>query len=295
MSRFQSFRFTVAVVVILAAALPALARSRIVIAAGMQGGNYFRIGERLKTELILRKETLPVLEATEGSLENIMRLRDASSPVNVSLVQADALRFYLNENDDFREEFFVLGDMGKECVLLIASQAGEVQSAADLKQRPAGTLSVGGPGSGAAVTYKAMTSLAPEFSATQPVYEPIMEALLQLKTGSEFTRLRGVMLVQRPSRESRPIQVVLDNRDIYRFVAITTDDVPNLSLPDGTPVYSFEKVQVGGKSRPERPDVQTLCTRALLLGSRAKLDRELRDTLSTVMFEVRDQIAGTDP
>jgi hypothetical protein len=184
--------------------------------------------------------------------------------------------------------------MGKECVFLVTSREGGLGSAADLKRDRPGRLSVGSPGSGAAVTFEAMVSLDPAFSATERVYVPVMEALLQLKEGREFTKIDGAMLVQRPRRVSPPLRAVLDGVDHYRFLPLKSSDLPSTSLPDGTPVYAFERVTVGGKKATRRQEVDTFCTRALLLGSRTKLDHETRDILSRVMMEKRQQIAGSD-
>jgi len=284
----------IAALVALATAPAAFAGERVVISAGLDGGGYYFIGQRLKTELILRNEPLPELQTSQGSLQNLSRLADSSSVVNVALAQADALHSYLSRHPDFRDRFFVLGDMGKECVFIVTSREGGLGSAADLKRDRPGRLSVGSPGSGAAVTFAAMVSLDPAFSATERVYVPVMEALLQLKQGREFTDIEAAMLVQRPRRVSPPLRAVLDGVDDYRFLPLKSSDLPNPSLPDGTPVYAFERVTVGDKKATRRQEVETFCTRALLLGSRTKLGHETRDTLSRVMMEKRQEIAGSD-
>ena len=53
------------------------------------------------------------------SRDNLARLQDPSSRVNVALAQADALKSYLKSEPDFADKFFVLGDVGIECVLLV--------------------------------------------------------------------------------------------------------------------------------------------------------------------------------
>jgi hypothetical protein len=276
----------------LAVAPSAWGTERVVVSTGSLGGAYHQIGERLKTQLILRNERIPQVMTSQGSLDNLARLDDPSSPVNVVISQVDALRSYLETHDEFREEFFVLGDMGKECVLLITSATGGPESVAAFKQDGAGTLAVGGPGSGASVTFQNMASLEPAFHATQPVFVPIMEALLQLEVGGEFTEVTAAMIVQRPRRLSPPLRLVLDKPDAYRFVPVTPADVPNGTLPDGRPVYSFETVAVGGKKNSRHRELQTLCTDALLLGSNTKIDHDLRERLSTLMQEVAEKIAG---
>jgi hypothetical protein len=289
-----SIRLLIAAVIALATAFPAVAGERVVISTGLEGGSYYFIGQRLKTELILRNALLPKLKTSQGSLENLARLADPSSDVNVALAQADALHSHLGRHPDFLDRFFVLGDMGRECAFIITRRDGSLASAADLKRERAGRLAVGSPGSGAAVTFEAMVSLDPAFAATERVHVPVIEALLQLEQGRQFTKIEAVMLVQRPRRLSPPLRAVLEGTDDYRFLPLKSSDVPNASLPDGTPLYTFERVAVGGKKAGQRQEVETFCTRALLLGSQEKLDHETRDALSRLMIEKREEIAGSD-
>ena len=289
----RALRF-IAAAFALAIAPAAGGADRVVVSTGNDGGSYHYIGERLKMELILRNELLPAVRTSRGSLENLARLEDPTSDVNVGLAQADALRSYLVQHPEFGEKFILLGDMGKECAFVITSQQGGLAGLADLKRDGAGDFSVDSPESGAAVTFATMRALDPAFDAANPVFLPVMEALLQLKLGGEFTQLRGAMLVQRPRRVSPPLRTALDAPETYRFVPITADDVPNASLPDGSPVYTYETVTVGGKGRAGRPELETICTHALLLGSRDKLNHEQRALLATLMLEVGERIAGGD-
>lgn len=279
-------------VVSLGATAPAARAERIVISTGNEGGSYYYIGQRLKTELILAKEQPPLVMTSQGSIDNLTRLDDPDSAVNVALAQADAVRAYLETHPDFAGELMVLDDMGAECALLVTSSKSALRTAADLKKDAAGEISVDAPGSGAAVTFETMSLLEPAFRATRPVFVPIMEALLQVKVHSEFTELRTALLVQRPHRVSPPLKLILKDPESYRFIPIVASDLPNASLPDGSPIYSFERVSVGPEKSRRHQEIETLCTRALLLGSADKLERELRGRLSQVLLERGDQIAG---
>ena len=64
----------IAAVVALAAAPAAFAGERVVISTGLDGGSYYFIGQRLKTELILRNALLPEVQTSQGSLQNLSRL-----------------------------------------------------------------------------------------------------------------------------------------------------------------------------------------------------------------------------
>lgn len=268
------------------------------IASGKDQGSYHYIGERLKSEIILEGRLPPKNDASEGSLDNLARLDDPENPTNVGLAQADALRSYLDVHPEFESDLIVLGDMGQECALLVVSAKSGVTSIADLKDERAGQLSVGDPGGGAALIFAALVELDPDLAATEPVYTPTLEALLELENAPALTKLRGGLIVQRPGRESPPVRVALDRPEVYRFVPIREADLASTSprsLPDGSPVYSSEQVEIGHTRRKDRPVVQTVCTRALLLGARSKLDREDRDLLAQIMLEKRAAIAGSAP
>ena len=60
----------------------------IVISTGKSGGGYNTIGENLKAVLAEQEQTAEVLTSV-GSLENLNRLNDPDSPVNVALTQAE--------------------------------------------------------------------------------------------------------------------------------------------------------------------------------------------------------------
>jgi hypothetical protein len=99
-------------------------------------------------------------------------------------------------------------------------------------------------------------------------------------------------MVQRPSSAPEPVRILLDNPDAYRVVPIHEADVGNLELPDGSPVYTYEKVGIGGRERPNGIEVETLCTRGLLLASTSKLDAEMLSRLSRAMLDSGPQIIG---
>lgn len=276
----------------LATGRAAVGAERVVISTGEDGGSYFHIGGRLRTELVVHKQPPPEIQTSHGSLDNLRRLADPANSVNLALTQADALRSFLRERSDFRDAFFVLGDMGRECALLVTRREGGFASADALKRGGGGSLSLHAHGSGAAVTYAAMTALDPAYGSTPTTFEPALEALLQLQSAGEFTQLAGVLLMQRPTQLSPPLRIVLQNPETFALVPFRPEDLPNATLPDGSPIYSFETVHLGGTGGLPSMQVETFCTRALLIGSRSKLDRGVRDALAQILFERRDAIAG---
>jgi hypothetical protein len=278
--------------VLMFAATPA-SGSELVISTGKQGGSYHGIGLRLASALSLEHQKHLEVITSAGSLENLDRLDDPDSPVSVGLTQTDALDQYLETHPDFAGEFIVLGDVGRECVFIVARRDGTIRRSVDLADA-GGRISVGDPNSGAAVTYESMIRLEPRLRSAPPLFVDIMEALLQIKVGGKHASLDAAMFVQRPLRRSPAMQTVLDGPATYRFVAITEQDMSNTQLPDGSSVYTFEKVTVGGKSRRQPSTVETLCTRGLLLGATRKLSSDQRGLLSEVMLASESRIVGED-
>jgi hypothetical protein len=121
-----------------------------------------------------------------------------------------------------------------------------------------------------------------------------MEALLQIKTGGKENKLKAAMFVQRPTAKSPEMQVVLEDPKDFRFVSVTDWDL-NDKLPDGTAVYTFEKVTVAEKKWGFDTKVDTICTRGLLIGAKDKLSPDLRERLAKVMLLAGNRVTGENP
>ena len=264
----------------------------VVISTGREGGSYSFIASRLKGVMMSQHQTVVEVVPSRGSLENLIRLDDSSSTVSLALTQADALAAYIEKKPAFADRFIVLGDVGKECAILVTGSHTSYKTVQDLKSSEGTEVSVDTAHSGAALTLRQMTLLEPGFSALTPTYVDVMQALLQIKVASPHSKLQALMLVQRPNVAPEPVRVILDNPDSYRILPILESDVGNVNLPDGSPVYTFEQVAVGGSARPESIKVETLCTRGLLLASKSKLSRDTRSRLSRTMLQSGDEIIG---
>jgi len=264
------------------------------ISTGHKGGSYFYIGKRLQTTMQIRHDVRIGVETSSGSIQNLARLADPSSDIGLALTQTDALSQFLKSNAKFADEFIVLGDAGKECVVLITGKNSGITGFSDLKKKAGGEISIDDPGSGASATFAYLQAMDPEFARTKPVYVDTIEALLQIKVAGKYTDLKAAMLVQRASTRSAPVKVLLENPNDYRLVPISEADVQNSRLPDGSVVYSFEKVNIGNTTGDAALDVNTICTRGLLLASKRKLERELRSKLSAVMLESSATVIGED-
>jgi hypothetical protein len=263
-----------------------------VISTGQASGSYFAIGHRLRTAMKLEHDLDIQVETSFGSLQNLARLADPSSDVSIALTQADALSRFLHDNAGFASQFLVLGDMGRECALLITDRKSSVVGFSDLKNAPGSEVSVNDLGSGAAVTFEYLKVMNPGLRNLKLRFVDTMEALLQMRVAGPASTLKATMLVQRPSTRTEVVKVLLQNAKDYRLIPIRASDVENGRLPDGSVVYSFEKVNVGESMGPDTLEVETLCTRGLLLASKKKLGRDFRSKLAASMLGSSDKVSG---
>jgi TRAP-type uncharacterized transport system substrate-binding protein len=286
----MNFRFAVIGALLLAAGLARAADAPIVISTGKSGGGYNTIGERLKTVLAEQDQPAQVL-ASAGSLENLSRLDDPQSPVNVGLTQADALKYYLKDHPDFADRFISLGEIGRECVFVVTGKDSDIRTDSDL-QKPKGKLiAVQSPNSGVAVTWEYMTMLEPAFKNTAPAFVDGAEALLQIKSGGQASQIQAAMVVQKPMAKSTEMQVVLENPRDFRLVPVKDWDL-NDKLPDGSAVYTFENVTVAEKKWGFDTTVDTICTRGLMLANKTKLTADQRTRLARIMLLAASRVVG---
>jgi hypothetical protein len=260
----------------------------VVFASGQPGGYYHAIGTRLRAVLPSQAGPYVELVETRGSLDNLSRLADPKSPVNLGLTQADALLRFLNENPEFAHHYSIVADAGTECAVVIARKGGAISSADDLKAKAGRSISVGSEGSGAEVTYETMVLIEPEYRNTSVVNMDVMRSLLQIKNPADL-EVDALMLVQRPRTLSPPIEVLLDNLDTFKVIPLAKTDLGSTRLPDGMEIYSFKEVTIGfGTDHSIQFD--TICTRAVLLANTKKLGRKSIEELSRMILEERSYI-----
>ncbi len=277
-----------------AAGVAQAADPSITISTGKNGGGYYSIGERLKGVLAEQQLAAQVLPSA-GSIENLTRLADPQSPVNIGLSQVDALKYYLKDHPGFADQFISLGEIGKECVFIVTGKDSDVQSDADLQQKGKGwQIAVQAPNSGVAVTWEYMTMLEPAFKNTAAAFVDGAEALLQIKSGGKSSKIQAAMVVQKPLAKSTEIQVVLENPKDFRLVPVKDWDL-NDKLPDGSAVYSFEKVVLAEKKWGFDTTVDTICTRGLMLANKNKLSDDQRTRLSKIMLLAAARVVGEAP
>ncbi len=286
----MNFKATWPCAFLFVAGLAQAADPPIVISTGKSGGGYNTIGERLKSVLAEQDQPAQV-QTSAGSLENLNRLDNPQSPVNVGLTQADALKYYLKEHPGFADQFISLGEIGKECVFVVVGKDSDIRDDSDLQQAKGRLIAVQSPNSGVAVTWEYMTVLEPEFKNTAPAFVDGAEALLQIKSGGKASKIQAAMVVQRPMAKSTEMQVVLENPKDFRLIPVKDWDL-NDKLPDGSAVYTFENVTVAEKKWGFDTTVDTICTRGLMLANKSKLTADQRTRLSKVMLLAASRAVG---
>jgi len=262
-------------------ALPSLAQPvgrTIAISSGYQDGYYDSVARLLRATLLMELELPVELEQSAGSVENLARLDDPSSLTAIALTQADALADYSRAHPEFEEKYVVLGELGDECAFLITTAKGGPGSLADLHGGAMGGIAVGDVRSGAAVTWRYLTHLDPRLAETPAEPISVIEAMLDLNASQRRMPVAGALVVQRPRAMSAPIEMVMSNRQRFRFLPIRETDI---ALPAETSSaeagYRFKQVSLGIGS-DQTIKVETLCTRGLVLAEKHKLgEARLRD------------------
>jgi hypothetical protein len=148
-------------------------------------------------------------------------------------------------------------------------------------------VAVGDTLSGAAVTYEYLTHLDPRFRNTPAKNISIIEAMLDLKTSARRLNVVAAMVVQRPLVISAPVEIAMDNRDLYRFVPIRAEDVQGAAAAESR--YSFETIDVGF-GRDYKVSLETICTQGLILGAKGKFSDPMLTKIAQSILESRRYI-----
>ncbi|MAT92660.1 MAG: hypothetical protein CME59_08665 [Halioglobus sp.] len=262
-------------------ALPAHAQAgfdggAIVISSGAAGGGYWNAGQRLQG--VAASMELPVenLESS-GSMENLERLVDPASPVNLAFAQADAMRHFFQQRREDEQLVDVLENIGQECVFVIAGRDSGIDRDRDLAANGADiSLGISSPTSGIAVTFDYMTSLLPDLAGVAIAYGNTSAAMEGLD--SDAGAVDAVMVVHRPKAHSPEVDLAIANPERFQFVELS-DDRFTRELHNGRAVYRRMRLALPGYREP----VQTICVRGLLLGHKQKLSAHQRNRLTDLV------------
>ena len=252
---------------------PQLVPDGVVLSSGGEGGGYWSAGNRLQAvalkELGLTVKNVP----SAGSLENLARLLDDSSPVNLAFAQADALQLYLSKQPDEVKKLDLLENIGQECVFIITGTDSKLLNDEDVQGAAGLRLGIPSATSGIAVTFEYMVSQMPELADVEVIYGDTLNQVEGL--GTDDATVDAVMMVHRPREQSAEVSYALENPDRVRFVAVSDKRFIEETW-NGRRVYRSMSLAMPGIEEP----VNTICVTGLLVLNKQKLTLEQRNQLS---------------
>jgi TRAP-type uncharacterized transport system substrate-binding protein len=248
----------------------------VVLSSGAEGGGYWSAATRLQAvaaaEVGLAVENLP----STGSVENLERLLDASSPVNLAFVQADAAQYYLNQHRNAAGKLELLENIGQECVFIVTGIDSDVRTDEDMREASNLRLGIASATSGVAVTFDYMVSQMPEMADIKVSYGNTRAGMDHLNASD--ANVDAVMMVHRPKEHSPEVDYALANPDRFRFVELGDERLTG-QLWNGRKIYQTMNLALPGAAKP----VKTICVLGLLVGSKQKLTLDERNKLSDLV------------
>jgi TRAP-type uncharacterized transport system substrate-binding protein len=252
----------------------------LVLSAGRKDSAYWGLSNRLKA-IVAEAGLKSVIIESVGSLQNLERLEDPSSPVNLTFGQSDALHERLQDNPELASRFSIMESIGLECVFLITRADGPIITDADLGKGL--RIAIPGAESGVAVTYRGLSKLNPSLANTAAVYTDAASAMHTLSGGGD-ARIDALMLVYRPKERSPEIQLAIDQPELYRFVSFAKMNI-DAKLPDGQPIYRFLDVPLARQGMKVTKSLPTVCTDGMLVASNSKIAPKQKQLLDRVVNE----------
>ena len=252
------------------------AAAKIVLSSGVQDGGYWNAAERLQAvaeaEEGLEIDVLPSV----GSMENLERLLDRNSPVNLVFAQADAVQYYLNKHPNELNKLELYENVGVECVFIVTGIDSKVRTDEDMEEAEGFRLGITSASSGIAITFDYMVSQIADLEDVTVKYRNTATLMKQLN--SPDSSVDAVMMVHRPKELSAEVDKALANPDRYRFVRLS-DERLTQELWNGRKVYRAMKLAMPGARKP----VDTICVLGLLLGNKQKLTLDQRNQLGDLV------------
>jgi TRAP-type uncharacterized transport system substrate-binding protein len=204
----------VAVTVSLAQEEPAARRADVVVSSGVEGGGYWSAGARLQ-DVAAEMDLEVANRSSSGSLENLERLLDSNSPVNVAFAQADALQHYVNHHPGEERKLDILESIGQECVFIVVGANSDIRNGKDLQEAGELRLGIASASSGIAVTFGYMASHLPDLADIEVVYGDTRSAMEHLDSGG--ASVDAIMMVHRPRELSPEVDMALSHPGRFNF------------------------------------------------------------------------------
>ena len=252
----------------------------LVLSAGRKDSAYWGLANRLK-KIVAEEGIKAEIVESVGSLQNLERLEDPNSPVNLTFAQSDAVHERMQTNPDLASRISIMESIGLECVFLITRADSAIITDADLGKGL--RIAIPGTESGVAVTYRDLSKLNPALASTEAVYTDAASAMHALN-GEGDARIDALMLVYRPKERSPEIQLAIDQPELYRFVSFAKMNI-EAKLPDGEPIYRFLDVPLVRQGMKVIKSLPTICTDGLLVASSGKITPKQKQLLDRVVNE----------
>lgn len=238
-------------------------RPDIVVSSGAEGGGYWSAAARLQ-EVAAGMDLQLVNKTSSGSLENLEKLLDGSSSVNVAFAQADALRHYFDRRPGEKRKLDILESIGQECVFIVTGANSNIRNGEDLQKARETRLGIASANSGVAVTFGYLVSQLPGLADTKVVYGDTRSAMEQL--GRPDAGVDAVMVVHRPRELSPEVDMALSHPDRFHFIELD-DEGLDMELANGRKVYRSMNLAM-----PDADEsVKTICVEGLLIANKQKL------------------------
>lgn len=244
---------------------------QVTISTGIKGGSYDSVYGRNLQEYLKSKGIDSKVLNSQGSEENLLRLKSGEAQITFATV--DAYAAYLKKGNP---PLKILANLKTECVYLVGAKKGKVTDEDNLQTVKDVKIAIGKAGSGSAVAWSYMCQLEPKYGNAAVTYDGGTLALNQIGTPGGPDAM--LFVTTKDNLTHKLVQAVNANKNLM-FVDVNDGDL-NDKLPDGTQVYKFLTNEVcsgWGCS------VKTICTDGALFYSES--------TPSDVIEEISDIMA----
>lgn len=211
----------------------------VTITTGREGGSYFGVQGPKIVKYVNGVGLNGTFEASTGSLDNLDKVSKGVSQVGIA--QADAIMFFKKTNPQAGIKVEIGGTLGRECAFVVAKKDGKVGSDSDLQSKGM-SIAVGAQGDGSRATWDYMSILEEKFKNATPNEAGGASGLALVVSG----QVDAFLFVANPDPKvlytNEIFTLARDNKTL-RFVPVTDWDLNN-KLPNGDPVYTFDKITI---------------------------------------------------
>ncbi len=253
---------------------------RIMIATATEGGTYYKLG--CEFELILKDvldERIGDVNAvqTSGSIDNIQRLMDPNSPVNVAFTMKSDLLEANRKNPETRQKLCILARLYMDVMQIVVRKDKEIADINDLKNR---RVFIGPKDSGTRKNAKQIletVGLSGESYTTD-------DALDDLSFAEAAKRLKEDKLDAAFFMAGTPTAAVEKALKSGECELLSLDPKTLASLTESSRELGLEEEKIPANIYPNQPEVQTVASDVFLV-CRRDLDEEMAFFIVKTLFD----------